>query len=104
MHRIRRREPAPRPAGQTLARLLDVDRAHRHLRDAMTLHRAAVPPAHAAAGHMLRAAALAPDDDLIAHWGPGVVGDPAALPPDLRELAGSLAARVPWVAGLPARG
>ncbi|WP_052851249.1 DUF1028 domain-containing protein [Streptomyces avicenniae] len=88
-----------------LARLLDVDRAHRHLRAAFGLHSApgAADSRDSAAGLMLRAAALAPDDPLLAHWGPRIVGSAGGLSPENRERAADLAARVAWIAALPER-
>ncbi|MFR9722184.1 DUF1028 domain-containing protein [Streptomyces sp. MS19] len=87
-----------------LARLLDVDRAHRHLRDAVLLHRAAstADSRERAAGLMVRAAALAPDDPLLAEWGPRIVGTTGALPAPDRARAAALAERVAWIAALPA--
>lgn len=84
-----------------LVRLLTVDRAHRMFREALTVDRAAAPEfAGRAALLMLRAAELAPDDELFACWGPTVVGDPAALPPGIRDRAVALASRVRWLAGM----
>ncbi|MEV1010185.1 DUF1028 domain-containing protein [Streptomyces sp. NPDC049881] len=90
-----------------LARLLAVDRAHRHLREAVLLHRAADAARRAdarerAAGLMLSAAALAPDDPLLAEWGPRIVGTTGTLPAPDRARAAALAERVAWIASLPA--
>ncbi|RMI41854.1 DUF1028 domain-containing protein [Streptomyces triticirhizae] len=84
-----------------LARLLAVDRAHRDLREAVGLHRAeGEAAAERIARLLLRAAERAPDDQLIAHWGPRLLTEPARLSHELRDQAAGLAPRVTWVAGL----
>lgn len=83
-----------------LDRLLTVDRAHRLFREAMRLHRAAEPDPAEAARLMLRAAELAPEDELFAHWGPEVLDGLTALAPEDRGRARALASSVDWLRAL----
>jgi len=81
-----------------LAHLLVVDRAHRVFRDAVRIDKSESPEsAERAARLMLRAAELAPDDQLLVYWAPMVLGDPADMAPEVLKQVVDLAQRVPWL-------